>query len=63
MYKVVLIPAGCCQSFLDVGKIEATANQMAGSGYELAHIYQTATPGCCISKKSAAVLVFKSTKG
>ena len=59
MYKVVLIPAGCCQSELDVGRIEQSANQMANSGYDLAHIYQTNSAGCCIGKKTAAVLVFK----
>jgi hypothetical protein len=59
MYKVVLLPAGCGQSALDVSRIESTSNQMAASGYELAHIYQSTTAGCLGANKSAAVLVFK----
>lgn len=59
MYKVVLVPAGCCQSALDVRLVEQNANQMAAAGYELSHVYETSSAGCCVGKKTSAVLVFK----
>jgi hypothetical protein len=58
MYKVILVPASCGQSMLDVGAIEKNANSMLTQGYELAHIYQTSSAGC-VGAKSAAVLVFR----
>lgn len=58
MYKVVLIPASCGQTTLDVGLIEKNANTMHGQGYELAHIYQTSA-ATCVGSKSAVVMVFK----
>jgi len=59
MYKVVLIPAGCCQTDLDVRLIEKAANEYAANGYDLSHVYQTSSRGCCVGSKSSAVLVFK----
>lgn len=59
MYKVILVPAGTCESALDVRLIEQNSNHLAASGYELSHIYETTSPGCCVGKKTSAVLVFK----
>jgi hypothetical protein len=59
MYKVMLVPAACGQTALDVGLIERNANQMAASGYELVHVYETSSMGCCVGKKTSAVLVFR----
>ena len=57
-YRVVLVPAGSCESELDVGLIEQAANRMKSEGYRLEHIYESTTSGCCVGKKTAAVLVF-----
>lgn len=59
MYKVILVPAGCCQSTLDVGVMEQHANKMHQQGYDLAHVYQSATASCMFGSKTAAVMVFK----
>jgi hypothetical protein len=59
MYKVVMVSAGCGQDLLNVQQIEETTNKMAAAGYELAHIYESSTRGCCVGTKTAAVLVFK----
>ncbi|MFO0697522.1 MAG: hypothetical protein U0230_28345 [Polyangiales bacterium] len=61
MYKVILVPASCGQSMLDVGAIEQNANAMFGQGYELIHVYQTITPGC-FGAKTAAVMVFRAMR-
>lgn len=58
MYKVVLVPAACGQSVLDVELIEKNANAMLAQGFELTHIYQSSAPGC-VGGKSAAVMVFR----
>lgn len=58
MYKVLLLPASCGQTTLDVGLIEKNANSMLSQGYELEHIYQTTASGCILAK-SAVVMVFK----
>ncbi len=59
MYKVILIQAGLGSSILDVTKVEKTANEMNAKGFDLQHIYQTSSPGCCGGSKTAAVMVFK----
>jgi hypothetical protein len=58
MYKVVLVPASCGQTTLDIGLIEKNANSMQAEGYDLAHVYQTSSAGC-IGTKSAVVMVFR----
>ena len=50
MYKVILVPAACGQSTLDVNLIEKNANAMLGQGFELAHVYQSTSPGCTGSR-------------
>lgn len=57
-YKVVLVPAGCCEHALDVRRIEKNANQMAQNGYELVQAYQTSTT-TCTGPKTACVLIFR----
>jgi len=59
MYRVVLVQAGCGETALNVGVIEQNANHMAAQGYVLEHIYETSSMGCCVGKKTSAVLVFK----
>ncbi len=58
MYKVVLVPASCGQTTLDIGLIEKNANSMQAEGYDLAHVYPTSSAGC-IGPKSAVVMVFR----
>ena len=62
MYKVVLVPASCGQSQLDVGSIEQNANEMASRGFELVEAYQTSTAGCT-GAKTACVMIFKRADG
>ena len=57
-YKVVLVPAGCCEQALDVRRIEKNANKMAQYGYELVQAYQTSTT-TCTGPKTACVLIFR----
>ena len=58
MYKVILVPAGCCQSALDVSLIEKNANAMNDKGYELLQVYQSSSSGCA-GAKTSAVMIFK----
>lgn len=58
MYKVILVPAGCMQTVLDVGIIESNANTMSEKGYELVQVLQTNT-AACIGTKNAVIMVFK----
>jgi hypothetical protein len=58
MYKVILVPASCGQSTLDVGLIEKNANTMASQGFQLVQVYQTTSAGCT-GPKTSAVMIFK----
>lgn len=58
MCKVILIPAACGQTALDVGLLEQNANTMYEQGYELVQVYQTSSRGCG-GPKSAAVMIFR----
>ena len=58
MYKMILLPAGCMQSALDVGAIQTNANTMSQQGYDLVHIFQTHA-STCVGSKTAVLMVFK----
>ena len=58
MYKVILVPAGCMQTVLDVDLIQANANKMSEQGYDLMQVLQSHTTAC-IGTKSAVIMVFK----
>lgn len=58
MYKVILVPAACGKSVLDVDLLEKNANAMHGQGFELVQVYQTTSMGC-MGTKTSAVMVFR----
>jgi hypothetical protein len=58
MYKVILVPAGCGQSAIDVGIIETNANTMTERGFDLVQVLQTHA-SACVGTKSAVIMVFK----
>jgi hypothetical protein len=58
MYKVILVPASCGESALDVSLVEKNANEMADQGYELVQVYETKSAGCT-GMKTSCVMVYK----
>ncbi len=50
MYKVILVPAACGQTVLDVALIQGNANTMAAQGFDLVQVFQTHTSACVGTK-------------